>query len=147
MSNNTLTYLTNSWPIFLKVERTGYGKSLTNIKIGNPKVSTSKSGSGMLILNGIQVLIGDKWIDAHLSFPPDNSGTGTFTEGHLKIESGPLLNQYFFSCDDNETWEVEKLTNSATVKTKTDNPGKWSNLPAVLWHDIDTLVTHLAYLR
>jgi hypothetical protein len=139
MSKNTLTYLTNWWPTFLNQRI-----SLRNINIENPKVLPSKSGAGMVILKGIEVLIGDKWIAAHLSFPPDKSGTGTFTEGHLKIESGPFLNQYFFSCDENETWEVEQLSNSPTVKTQ--KPGKWTNLPAVLWRDIDTLVTHLAYL-
>ena len=140
MSNHTLTHLSNRWPNFDMESHV-----FTTIRVdGQKKVETSRSGGGMVLLTGLEVKINGKWVAAHLSFPPDSSGTGVFSEGHLKIESGNLLNQYFFSCDDNDTWEVEKLSNSPTVKTK--NPGKWSNIPGDLWRDLEVLVTHLAYL-
>ena len=140
MSIHTLKHLTTRWPNFSFASI-----NTPNIRsAGTLKVGASKSGSAMVFLEGIEVKIGDAWVDAHLSFPPDDSGTGTFTEGHLKIEGGKFLNQYFFSCDDDETWEVEQLANSKSVKTA--KPGKWRDLPTSLWSDVDTLATYLAYL-
>jgi len=139
MSTQTLSKLERSWPTF-DFEMYSFDTIRSG---GNLKVSQSKSGGGMVLLQGIEVKGPDGWVDAHLSFPPDKSGTGTFAEGHLKIEGGKYLNQYFFSCDENETWEVEKLANSPTVKTV--NPGKWDLLGNPLWQDIDKLVTVLAY--
>ena len=140
MSNNTLSKLERHWPTFDFDSHT-----FTKIRsTGRLTVATSRSGNGMLLLQGIEVRVNEKWEHAHLSFPPDRRGTGTFTEGHLKIEGGRLLNQYFFSCDDNGTWEVEKLPNSQTIRTQ--NPGKWDLLGPQLWLDVDKLVTYLAYL-
>ncbi|MDB5962715.1 MAG: hypothetical protein JWP59_4009 [Massilia sp.] len=140
MSIHTLTHLSTRWPNF------DLGAiNVTQIRRrGTQKVSSSRGGAGMIFLEGIEVAVNGAWLAAHLSFPPDGGGTGTFSEGHLKIESGDLLNQYFFSCDDNDTWEVEKLTNSKSVPTK--KPGKWERLPTQLWSDIETLAAMLAYL-
>jgi hypothetical protein len=141
MSNNTLSVLERNWPTFdLDSQNFATIKST-----GELTVVSSRSGGGMVLLKGIEVQVGGEWVSAHLSFPPDKKGDGTFTEGHLKIETGRFLNQYFFSCDDDDTWEVEKLANSPTVKTK--NPGKWNLVDAKLWVDIDKLVTYLAYLQ
>lgn len=140
MSIHTISHVENRWPNF----------SFASINTPNIRpraaltVASSKSGGGMVFLQGIEVKIGQDWVHAHLSFPPDKGGTGTFTEGHLKVESGTWLNQYFFSTDDDDTWEIEKLANSKQVPTK--SPGKWQNLPAALWSDVDTLATYLAYL-
>ncbi|HTO39439.1 MAG TPA: hypothetical protein VL026_00575 [Rhizomicrobium sp.] len=141
MSKNTLKILESNWPTY---DLDGHKYSTIRCG-GSLTVASSKSGGGMLLLCGIEVKVHDSWVAAHLSFPPDKTGLGTFTEGHMKIEGGNYLNQYFFSCDDDETWEVEKLANSPTVATK--GPGKWDQLGANLWKDIDNLVTYLAYLR
>lgn len=140
MSNKTLKTLTDQWP---KFDFSRYHLPLIRSS-GQLKVDNSKSGGAMVLLKGIEVQVDGKWFDAHLSFPPDNTGLGTFTEGHLKIEEGHLLNQYFFSCDENETWEVQKLANSPTVKTK--NPGDWNKLGQPLWLSIEKMVIFLAYL-
>jgi hypothetical protein len=139
MSIHTLSELERRWPTF-----NFGGSAFAAIRpAGALTVAQSKSGAGMVLLLGIEVKVQDAWVSAHLSFPPDKSGLGTFTEGHLKIDGGKFLNQYFFSCDENDTWEVGKLTNSPTVKTT--NPGKWELLSAELWRDVDKLVTFLAY--
>lgn len=140
MSIHTLSQLQRRWPTF-DFDATKFDCIRPN---GAFTVMSSRSGAGMLILKGIEVLVGkDIWVSAHLSFPSDKTGIGTFTEGHLKIENGKFLNQYFFSCDDNKTWEVEQLSNSPTVKT--EKPGNWQQLDSKLWKDIDKLVTFLAY--
>ena len=141
MSNRTLTYLEKHWPTF---EFNSW--RFNSVKCpGARSVANSRSGAGMVILQGIEVKVKGEWLKAHLSFPPDSTREGTFNEGHLKIESGPYLNQYFFSCENNETWDVEKLSNSPTVRTS--RPGDWSVLGEDLWKDIDKLVTSLAYLE
>lgn len=140
MSIRTLTDLEKHWPFF-DFSRHGFSTIEPAEKL---TVNQSRSGAGMVLLGGFEVKVYDAWVSAHLSFPSDKTGVGTFTEGHLKIETGRYLNQYFFSCDDNDRWEVEKLSNSLTAKTA--KPGKWDQLGANLWKDIDKLVTHLAYL-
>lgn len=139
MSNGTLSNLERRWPVFdLDSLALPHVRSSGQLTVGQ-----SRSGAGMVLLKGLEVKVGEKWVSAHLSFPPDSTGLGTFAEGHLKIEEGAYLNQYFFSCDANATWEVEKLANSPTVKTQ--NPGNWAVLGGALWLDIDKLVTLLAY--
>src|SRR5437868_10697554 len=98
MSIHTLSKLEKRWPTF---DLDSYAFAMIRTT-GALTVANSKSGGGMVLLQGIQVKVGIKgdWVDAHLSFPSDKTGLGTFTEGHLKIESGSFLNQYFFSTDD-----------------------------------------------
>lgn len=138
MSKHTLKAVQTRWPDF---DLTGYRTIRSD---GDQTADTSRSGAGMLLLKGIEVNLFGTWTDAHLSLPPDASGLGTFSEGHLKVEGGRFLNQYFFSCDNSATWEVEKLSNSEKVKTR--DPGRWSDLPDGVWADIEKVVTYLAYL-
>ena len=141
MPTNTLSTITQKW----KTLNLG-GFAVTTIRQAEGQtldVFTSRSGSGMLGLTGIEVFTGGKWWDAHLSFPPDSSGLGEVSEGHLKIEGGPLLNQYFFEVTDADAWELEKMSNSNAVKTQ--NPGKWDSLSSDLWKDIDNLATLILF--
>lgn len=102
------------------------------------EVATSKSGGGMLLLKGLSFDVDGKSVTAHISLPP-NADT-SFSEGHLKIEGGSKLNQYFFSVDG--SGKLAKMDNSPTVATQ--NPGQWQQLPAEVWTQVKNQVEHLA---
>jgi len=130
---NTLSVVERHWPNVAFWPGAGLVK-------GSLSVVTSKSGGGMVLLKGLGVAIGDASVPAHISLPPGAAKDGTFDEGHLKIEGGDLLNQYFFSVDGNG--RVGKIGNSPTVPT--DKPGDWSRLPPAVWTGVKALVEHLA---
>jgi len=127
-SSITLANVERNWP-----NKVGYLKSLEEIRGDNLSSATSKAGDGMLFLQGIEVKVGDGWLRAHIALPPNKDKLGYVDEGHLKIEEGKLLNQYFFQVGE----EVSKLSNSLSVKTK--NPGDWSQLGDELWNEFKML--------
>jgi hypothetical protein len=100
-------------------------------------VATSRSGGGMLLLKGITCSVSGSEVPAHISLPPN--GDGSFSEGHLKIESGAMLNHYFFAID--ASGKATTLANSPTVPT--ERPGNWDQIPGV-WSKIKPLVERLA---
>jgi len=125
---NSLTQIERYWPTCSRP----FGSGLT---LGNLEVA-SGGGGLMPLLKGISITIDGKSVACHLSLPSDG---GNFSEGHLKIEGGEGLNQYFFTMDSNG--KARKVSNSPTVPTQ--NPGEWARLPAGVWASVKALAEHL----